>query len=175
MHSNIFIGLSCYYEWMMFTQPALAAHATTYHNFGFKRSALWMGCWELYRYLASLASITLLQNTRELNCYYMLLLRLSSELQFCFEVYKKWNVQCICVCCFALASVTYQSKSKVAAVRWFVFYLCGFFLSRCFTFPHQLVCTLQRHHPKLSNPQPTKAPGGDLTKTYQKAQPFFKF
>ena len=105
-------------------------------------------------------------------CCWDSLLSFSSVLRWI----RKWNVQCICVCCFALASVTYQSKSKVAAVRWFVFYLCGFFLSRCFTFPHQLVCTLQRHHPKLSNPQPTKAPGGgDLTKTHQKAQPFFKF
>lgn len=89
-------------------------------------------------------------------CCWDSLLSFSSVLRWI----KKWNVQCICVCCFALASVTYQSKSKVAAVRWFVFYLCGFFLSRCFTFPHHLVCTLQRHHPKLSNPQPTKAPGG---------------
>ena len=45
----------------------------------------------------------------ELNCYYMLLLRLSSELQLCFEV-NKMECTKMYVCCFALASVTYQSK-----------------------------------------------------------------
>ena len=103
-------------------------------------------------------------------CCWDSLLSFSSVLRWI----KKWNVQCICVCCFALASVTYQSKSKVAAVRWFVFYLCGFFLSRCFTFPHHLVCTLQRHHPKLSNPQPTKAPGGGLDQNPPKGSAIFQ-
>ena len=55
---------------------------------------------ELYRYFASLANITLLQNTMELNRYYMLLLRLSSELQLWFEVNK---IECtrMHVCCFS--------------------------------------------------------------------------
>ena len=36
MHSNILIWLSCHFEFMMSTQPALAAHATAYHNYGLK-------------------------------------------------------------------------------------------------------------------------------------------
>ena len=54
------------------------------------------------------------------------------------------------VCCFALASVTYQSK--LAAV----FNLSSCYLSMCFTFPKP-TCTLQSHHPQLSNSQTTKA------------------
>ena len=74
----------------------------------FNRSALWMGCWELYRYFASLASITLLQNTMELNCYDMLLVRLSSELQLCFEV-DKMECTKMYVCWFDSASVSHLS------------------------------------------------------------------
>ena len=92
---------------MMSTQPALAAHASVYHNYGltevlFGRAA--------ENFTGTLASITLLQNTMELSCYDMLLGRLSSELQLCSEE-DKMECTKMYVCWFAVASVsTYQFK-----------------------------------------------------------------
>ena len=92
----------------------------------FKRSALWMGCWELYDTL-------LLWNWIEITCCFSSASR-----------WIKWNVK---------NGMYFSFSLKLAAV----FNLCYRSLSMCFTFPHHPNCTLQSHHPLLSNPQPTKA------------------